>query len=151
VQVSRIPFVELYRSEYSGMVRVAWLIVGSGAVAEDVVQDAFVRVSRKYDSIDRPAAYLRVAVVNGCRNELRRTRRLSPEPPPEVLADQPSMIEILDGLRVLEHNQRAAIVLRYVDDCPDDEIARVLGVRPSTVRSLVHRGFTKLREVTDDE
>jgi RNA polymerase sigma factor (sigma-70 family) len=150
-QVSQVSFVELYRAEYAGMVRVAWLIVGSSAIAEEIVQDAFIRISRRYESLERPGAYLRVAVINGCRNELRRSKRMSPEPPPDVVADQPSMIELLDGLRVLDPKQRAAIVLRYVDDRPDDEIARLLGVRRATVRSLVRRGLIKLREASHDD
>ncbi len=133
------------------MVRVAWLIVGSSAVAEDLVQDAFVRMARRYDSIAHPPAYLRVAVVNACRNELRRTRRISPDPPPEGVASQPEMVELLDALRGLDRKQRAALVLRYVDDRPDEEIATILGVRRATVRSLVHRGLAKLRELTDDD
>jgi RNA polymerase sigma factor (sigma-70 family) len=149
-EVSQMSFVDLYRAEYAGMVRVAWLIVGSSAIAEEIVQEAFLRIARRHESLDRPGAYLRVAVINGCRNELRRSRRMSPEPPPDVVLEQPAMVDLLDGLRVLEPKQRAAIVLRYVDDRPDDEIAGLLGVRRATVRSLVHRGLLKLREVIHD-
>jgi RNA polymerase sigma-70 factor (sigma-E family) len=147
--LSRPTFADLYRSEYATMVRVAWLITGSPAQAEDLVQDAFVRVGRRYDRVRDPAAYLRVAVVNTCRNELRRTRRMSSAPLPErAVADQ-SMVELLDALTVLDHRQRTAIVLRFVDDRSDDDIASILGVRTATVRSLVFRGLAQLREVVE--
>jgi RNA polymerase sigma factor (sigma-70 family) len=149
VTLSRPTFADLYRSEYAKMVRVAWLIVGSSTVAEDLVQDAFVRVGRRYDRVREPSAYLRVAVINACRNELRRERKMSSSPLPEGVATDPSMIELLDAVAALDHRQRAAIVLRFVDDRSDDDIASILGVRRATVRSLVFRGLAELRKVVE--
>ena len=149
-QVSRTTFVGLYQAQFPQMVRVAWLIVGSAALAEDIVQDAFLRVSRRYDTIDRPEAYLRTAVVNGCRNELRRLRRLSPAPPPDSLVDDPELATIFDALASLNGRQRAVLVLRYVDDRSDEDIADLLGVRRSTVRSLVRRSLAALRETLQE-
>ena len=150
-QVSRTTFVGLYRAQFAHMVRVAWLIVGSSALAEDIVQDAFIRVAGRYDSIERPEAYLRTAVVNGCRNELRRLRRLSPEPPPEELTSDPELATIFDALSSLKGRHRAVLVLRYVDDRSDEDIAALLGVRRSTVRSLVRRSLGALREALQEE
>jgi RNA polymerase sigma factor (sigma-70 family) len=144
--VTEQTFAEFYSDEYRGMVRVAWLVVGSRAIAEELVQDAFMRVSRRFPTLDRPPAYLRTAVVNACRNELRRSRRLTSEPVPDRVAEQSSMVELLDSLRALDHRQRAAIVLRYVDDRTDRDIGHILGVREATVRSLIFRGLTKLRK-----
>jgi RNA polymerase sigma factor (sigma-70 family) len=149
VYMTRPTFAEFYRAEYAKMVRVAWLIVGSREAAEDLVQDVFLRVGRRYDSIDSPSAYLRVGVVNACRNELRRNRRLSSGPLPEVVTNDPETVELFEGLKLLDPKQRAALVLRYVDDRPYEEIADLLGVRLATVRSLVHRGLVRLREVTE--
>ena len=129
------------------MVRVAWLIVGSPVVAEDLVQDAFVRVGRRYDRVRAPEAYLRVAVVNACRNELRRAKSLPLSTVPELAAADPSTVELFDVLASLELRQRTAIVLRYIDGRSDDEIAAILGVRQATVRSLVFRGLAELRKV----
>ena len=56
-----------------------------------------------------------------------------------------------DTLRRLPRKQRVALVMRYYADQPDDEIAAILGVRPATVRSLIHRGLIALREETRDE
>ncbi|MGZ4671715.1 MAG: sigma-70 family RNA polymerase sigma factor [Ilumatobacteraceae bacterium] len=145
--MSCIPFAELYRTEYAGMVRVAWLIVGSRVVAEDLVQDAFVRVGRRYHRVREPAAYLRVAVINACRNELRRSKPLPLSSVPELAAADPSTVELFDVLASLELRQRTAVVLRYIDGRSDDEIAAILGVRQATVRSLVFRGLAELRRV----
>ena len=145
IGVSRMSFAELYRSEYSAMVRVAWSIIGSKTAAEDLVQDAFVRVGQRYDAIRQPGAYLRRAVVNGCRNELRRNKFRSSVSVPERVSLDVSTVAILDALGVLDVRQRTAIVLRYIDDRPDDEIAVLLGVRRATVRSLIFRGLQRLR------
>lgn len=132
------------------MLRMATLLVGSAAVAEEIVQDAFVVVSRRWSSLDRPGAYLRTTVVNGCAQVLRRRdaegRALAARlPAPEV--ELPSrLIELRDALDRLDERQRILVVLRYFVDIPDDEIADVLGVRPSTVRSLAHRALKVLRK-----
>lgn len=80
-------FEELYRAHWDPMVRLATLLVDRPAVAEELVQEASVRVERAYDQLDAALAYLRAAVVNRCRNHLRRVsleRRHRPEPPLEV-------------------------------------------------------------------
>ena len=149
IKLSRTTFAELYRAEYVRMVRVAWLVVGSSTVAEDLVQDAFVRVGRRYDRIREPAAYLRVAVINACRNELRRTKPLPLGSVPELAAADASTVELFDVLASLALRQRTAIVLRFIDGRSDDEIAAILGVRQATVRSLVFRGLAELRKVIE--
>ena len=58
----------LYRSQWTPMVRLAWLMLGSREVAEDVVQDAFIRVASSWQRVQSPVAYLRTAVVNGARD-----------------------------------------------------------------------------------
>lgn len=128
------------------MVRLAYLVVGSEAVAEELVQDAFVAVHRHWGTIANPGGYLRTSVVNACRSHQRRTglerrRQPRPAPPAELGAD-----ELWDALAQLPRNQRAALVLRYYEDAPEADIAAALGVRPTTVRSLVHRGLAQLRK-----
>lgn len=151
LSADRSSFDDLYRDEYVHMVRLAWMIVGGREIAEDLVQDAFTRMTSRYGSIEHPAAYLRVAVVNACRNELRRGRRVSRIAPTDAVVMQPEFVELFDGLKSLGDRHRAAIMLRYVDDRSDEEIARLLGVRRASVRSLVRRGLAQLREVIDDD
>jgi len=79
-------------------------------------------------------------VVNQCRSwrrrrTLERARRPAPVDHAELVAD-----ELWDVLATLPHRQRAAVVLRFYEDLPDEEIAHLLGCRPATVRTSVHRG-----------
>ncbi|MEM8707937.1 MAG: sigma-70 family RNA polymerase sigma factor [Actinomycetota bacterium] len=141
---------DLWRREYPVMVRLARALVDSPDRAEEIVQDAFAHTLRKFDTLDRPGAYLRTSVVNGARGELRKRevrRRLSP---PTTPASTPAQDEYLaDALAGLSPKRRIVLVLRFYADMPDDEIAEHLGVRPATVRSLAARGLADLREVID--
>ncbi len=141
---------ELYRREYVPMVRLAHLITGSNEVAEDVVQEAFVRMYRNWDRADQPGAYLRTIVVNGCRTWHRR-RRLERErlPRPGSAGVDAEVHELLDALARLGVRQRTALVLRFYLDMSEAEVAQVLGCRPGTVKSLVHRGLRQLEEVIE--
>jgi RNA polymerase sigma factor (sigma-70 family) len=140
----------LFVAEYEAMVRVAFLIVGSRADAEDVAQDAFARVHLRGDRVDRPGAYLRRCVVNGALDVLRRrkladrVRALRAEDSTALGAD-----ELSDALAALPDRQRAALVLRYYQGLSEREVAEALGVRPGTAKSLVHRGLANLREVIE--
>lgn len=67
---------ELFAAEREGMVRMATLLVESAAMAEEIVQDSFIAVRERWNEIDRPGAYLRTTVVNGCSASLRRRAAL---------------------------------------------------------------------------
>jgi len=140
---------DLFRHRYQPMVRLAYLLTGSNEIAEELVQDAFVQVHRRWAQAREPAAYLRVAVVNNCRSHHRRRfleRARRPRPRSEVL-DAPD--ELWDALGRLVHRQRVALVLKFYEDLSETEIAEALGVRPGTVKSLVHRGLAELRKVVE--
>ena len=143
-------FDQLYEREYAPMLRIAVLLVDSREQAEEAVHDAFARVYERWAKLDRPGAYLRTCVVNRCRDVQRRRRfeRGSPaagrEPSSELGAD-----ELLDALRELPPKRRAALVLRYYEDLSEADIAKALGVRPGTVKSLLSRGLQQLREVIE--
>ena len=141
----------VYAAAYRDLLRVAFVLTGSGAAAEDVVHDVFCRVGPRIAQLDNPAAYLRVAVVNHCRSLHRRlVRAPRPELPREVVLDT-GLTELRDALQALPVRQRTAIVLRYLCDLPEAEIADILDCRPTTVRTLVHRGLADLRtRMTDD-
>ena len=139
----------LFVLERVPMVRLATLIVGSRAIAEEVVQDAFASVSERWNGLERPGAYLRTTVVNGCSQTLRRRsvedrHRLDTL---EITGEIPErLIELRGALDRLTDRQRIVMVLRYFVDIPDEEIAQMLDVRPSTVRSLAHRALAVLRK-----
>ena len=137
---------DLFQEQYTPMVRLARLMTGSTEVAEDLVQDTFVRMHDHWARAEHPKAYLRASVVNACRSWHRRRdleRRHRSDAAETATLE---VRELSDALEALPYRQRAAIVLRYYEDAPEAEIARLLGCRRGTVASLLHRGLAKLRE-----
>lgn len=141
-------FHDFYSAQYAPMVRLARGLVDTSECAEEIVQDAFVRVYERRDRLDEPVRYLRTAVVNGARSELRRRevrrriglRQRVASPPAE--RDYP-----IDALDSLAPKRRTALVLRFYAQLSEREIAEAMGVRPGTVKSLVSRGLADLRGV----
>lgn len=143
--------VTLYRAEYAPMVRLAYGMLGRRSEAEEVVQEAIVHLRDHWTDADRPSAYLRRSVVNGCISVLRRRSvadRHAYDPPPSDAPDR--LVELRDVLLRLPERQRAAIVLRHLAGLHDEEIAATLGVRRSTVRTLVARGLATMHEEIND-
>jgi RNA polymerase sigma factor (sigma-70 family) len=152
--LSDLTFDDLYRTEYDGMVRVAYLMVGEPQAAEEIVQDAFVATHVRWRRLASPGGYLRTCVMNKCRDRLRRRTRFAALIPllanrrdAEDTSNQPSGagVELHDVLLALPLRQRAAIVGRFYCGWDDQTLAEALGVRPATVRSLIHRGLSALR------
>ena len=143
---------DLYRERFGQLVRLAALMTGSTAVAEEIAQDAFIRCHRVLPTVEQPAAYLRAAVVNGCRSFHRRRKfALGMWPRTGVLPESvdPELHELTDVLQVLPERQRTVLVLRYYADLSESEIAEVLGCRPGTVKSLAHRGLARMRALIE--
>lgn len=143
-------FDGLFAAKRVPMVRLATLLVGSPAIAEEVVQDAFTSVNERWDDVEYPGAYLRTSVVNGCAQVLRRRtieQRYTAARVEVADSEIPEqLIELRSALDRLTDRQRLVVVLRYFADLPDEEIAEALGVQPSTVRSLSHRAVAALRK-----
>ena len=140
----------LYRDRYEPMVRLAALLTRDVSVAEEIVQDAFVATHAKWAAVREPRAYLRTAVVNRCRSWARR-QHLERDRRQQTVAEVAHLAadELWDALDRLPERQRSAIVLRFYEDLPDDEIAALLGCRPATVRTAIHRGLRFLRKEID--
>ena len=140
-------FSTLYRESYAAMLRLAFLLVGDRHVAEEVVQDAYAKVLVRWASLDEPAAYRRVSVVNRSR-DVHRRRRLADRLALLARRDDvdPTPDPLWDALGRLPTRQRAALILRFYEELPVREVADLLGVREGTVKSLVHRGLARLRE-----
>ena len=145
----------LYQSHAVGLIRLAYLILGDRPSAEDAVQDAFCGLYRHWDRLadpDRALAYVRTAVLNGCRSALRRRalgRRLTTYQPPGASAEAAALTneerqEVMRAVRRLPARQREALVLRFYLDLPEPEIARIMGLRPGSVRSATHRALKAL-------
>jgi RNA polymerase sigma factor (sigma-70 family) len=147
-EASRAALVSLYDQERAAMLRLACLLVGSRAIAEEVVQDAFLAVGERWSEIERPGAYLRTAVVNRCRSVLRRraTERRYARFDATVVHAPTELVELRAALGRLPERARAVVVLRYFVDLADADIASVLGCRVATVRSIAHRSLRSLRK-----
>lgn len=136
----------LFREERAGLVRLAFLLTSSSMVAEEIVQDAFERLQRRWGHVDSPGAYLRRSVVNGANSYHRRRaveRKHPAEPLPAVLP--PEIDEMWDLIQRLSPKRRTVLVLRFYEDLSVDQAAEVMGVRPGTVKSLTHRALESLR------
>lgn len=139
-----------YDAHARQLVRVAFVLTGSAATAEDVVHDVFVQAANKIADVREPLPYLRTAVVNRCRSLHRRTKSAPlPERGHNTELDI-GLIDLRDSLAALAPKQRTAIVLRYLCDLGDADIAATLGVRQATVRSLIFRGLRELRTAMSD-
>jgi len=136
---------EVYATTYRQLLRVAFLLTGSAATAEDVVHDVMCSVGPRLATLEQPAVYLRVAVGNRGRSLHRRAQRAPlPDRPFDAQLD-PGLTELRDELGRLPVKQRTAIVLRYLCDLSHADIATTLDCREATVRSLIHRGLHDLR------
>lgn len=142
----------LYQASAVGLIRLAWIMLGDRPSAEDVVQEAFCDLYRRWDLLakaDSALYYVRSWVLNGCRSVLRRrvVRRTSVEyqlpaiSPEAVVFKGEERVELIRALGRLPDRQREALVLRFYLDLSDEEISRVMGIRQSTVRSNAHRGL----------
>ncbi|MDE0654800.1 MAG: SigE family RNA polymerase sigma factor [bacterium] len=144
-----VDFDEFYRAEYAPMVRLARGLVDTSESAEEIAQDAFAAVFERWGQLDAPGGYLRTAVVNGARSELRKRevrRRVGLGRPPQPTAERDYLLDALDRLPV---KRKTALVLRYYAGLSEREIAETMGVRPGTVKSMVSRGLAELREVIE--
>jgi RNA polymerase sigma-70 factor (sigma-E family) len=149
-------FEDFVRTGGPSLLRYAHLLCGDADRAEDLVQETLLKVHTRWvrggaGGIDAPLAYSRRAVTN---EYLSWRRRLTNHEVPAVLPDRagtPPSDEVDDRdlvwsvIRDLPRRQRVVLVLRYYEDLPDREVAAVLGLRESSVRSLAARAFATLR------
>ena len=155
IDVNRFVVV-LFEQEGSSLVRLARLFVDDRNAAEDLVQEAFIRLARNVGRIEdrtKAAAYLRSIVLNLARDHNRRglvslrhqlpfdDRRASVEDEIALRDDQRRVIE---ALRDLPHRQRDCLVLRYYHELGIDDIAATLGVSPNSVKTHLRRGLAAL-------
>jgi RNA polymerase sigma-70 factor (sigma-E family) len=153
---------ELYRAHHRSLVRLAALLILDAAIAEDVVQDAFVAMHGAWPRLrDRARAlgYLRQSVVNRSRSLLRQhsaAARHAPGPPSDApgarhtgtaVLERSAVVAVLGGL---PPRQREALVLRYYADFSEADIAKAMGVSRGAVKSHTLRGLSVLRKVLEE-
>lgn len=138
---------EIYRRLWPGLVRLARLLTGSQALAEDLAQDAFVGLLKARD-VEHPEAYLRRSIVNLATNSGRRVRRerLHLEATRAQDTEEPSVDDLWPMVKRLPTRQRAAVVLRYYLDLSEADTAKAMGCRPGTVKAHLSKALTHLRK-----
>jgi RNA polymerase sigma-70 factor (sigma-E family) len=145
----------LYQAHALGLTRLAHVMLGDKPSAEDVVQEAYCGLYRNWARLADPAAalpYLRASVLNGCRSVIRwRRLRASKTLYEPAAASAESVVltgeehrSVLAALRKLPARQREVLTMRFYLHVSDEEIAQVMGISPSTVRSTSHRALAAL-------
>jgi RNA polymerase sigma factor (sigma-70 family) len=136
----------LYGRQRQSMVRLARLLTGSFEIAEELVQEAFIKLQLAPTVAENPDSYLRTIVTNlswGHLRRLRLERALRPED--RIVVPAPELDETWAVVCRLPFRQRAVLALRYYEDLPEAEIAQILGCRVGTVKSAHHRALATLR------
>jgi RNA polymerase sigma-70 factor (sigma-E family) len=153
--VDDAEFREFFASEYARLCWLGFLLTGSGAEGEELAQEALVRIWWRWRLGRRPtdpARYARRVLVNRRRSVLRRAaveaRSLGRARPAEMAppADSERGLVLWEAVQALPARQRAVVVLRYKEDLPEAEVARLLGLPVGTVKSASHRALARLRQ-----
>lgn len=144
----RTEFEWIFRSRYASVLRTTSLILHDRGRAEEVTQDAFLRLYERWRSVEgveHPEAWVRRVAVRAAQ----RTRLRSAGVPED---DQPSWdhlpdVDLARAVAALAPQQRAAVALFYLDDLPVEEVAHHLGVSASTVKQHLFRARTRLAAI----
>ena len=163
---AEVAVTALYQAHALGMIRLAHIMLGDRASAEDVVQEAFCGLYRRWSALadtGKAIAYVRSSVLNGCRTVLRHETRArdradgqQPAPPPGISAEAAAISieerqQVLRALRRLPPRQREALVLRFYLDLSAEESAATMGIGPGSVRSAIHRGLESLGRMLQEQ
>ena len=155
----------LYQVHAVGLIRLAVIMTGDRQAAEDVVQEAFCGLFRRWAHLadkDKALSYVRSCALNGCRSELRRRirneRRAARDtvPADAESAEYAALVgeehrEVLAALRRLPDRQREALVLRFYLDLSEPEVAAAMGISPGTVKSTTSRALAALGRLLEGD
>jgi RNA polymerase sigma-70 factor (sigma-E family) len=155
VAVDDAEFSEFFASQYAQLCWLGLLLTGSRAEAEELAQEALARTWWRWKLVRRPedpGSYARRVLVNRHRSLLRRAaveaRWLARSRAEEVAlpAGDERALVLWQAVQALPARQRAVLVLRFREDLPEAEVARLLGLPLGTVKSLGHRAVARLRQ-----
>jgi len=159
---ARRAVTALYEAHALGLIRLGVVMLGDRAAAEDVVQEAFCGLYRRWHAlsdIEKAPSYVRSSVINGCRSALRRRVRqpvgFAGDRPGES-AESVALVseehrQVLAAIRRLPDRQREALVLRYYLDLGEEDIARTMRISRGTVKSTTSRALAALGRILGEQ
>jgi RNA polymerase sigma-70 factor (ECF subfamily) len=147
-------FRTFFEGEHRRLFKTLYFVTGDRAEAADLMQEAFLKLWERWDrigTIDDPRAYLFRVALNGSKMRARAARRASRRlvpigPAPDPYDDVDIREDVRRMLLTLSPRQRAALVLLDLYGYGSQDAARIMGIRPSTVRALATQGRAVLRE-----
>jgi RNA polymerase sigma-70 factor (ECF subfamily) len=147
---SAVDLDALFRDESDGVFRTLFAFTGGRAdIAEEATAEAFARAIAQGDRLRDPLAWIYRVAFRIAIDEVRRERHQAA--PAEGEVAPPELSGLVEALRALSPNQRAAVVLRHVGDLDPDEVARRMGCSRATVRVHLYRARTRLRDLLREE
>lgn len=157
--VATATFEDFFHQQHRGLYGALWLLTRDHGEAEELMQDAFLKVLERWDRIrdlEDPVGYLYRTAMNLFRSRRRRVamalrRVVRPQPVQDGLADVEEREVVARALAPLTPRQRAAVVLVDVLELTSEEAGEVLGIKASTVRVLAARGRAVLKKEMNDE
>ncbi len=148
-----LAFEAIYTTELTAITRVAHLIVRNRAVAEEIAQEAFIRLYDHFADVRNPPGFLRTAAVrlaitwrNRHRMERERLALVSPPRTAEGRTAEPPVDETWEALGRIKPERAAVLVLRFYEDLSYAQIGRIVGAGAATVRSRTRRALVDLRK-----
>lgn len=146
-------FAAFFADEHEGLLRLLYFVTGNRADAAELTQEAFLKMWERWDTVEEtqdPRAYLFRVALNGSRMRARAARRaarrlVTPASSIDPYEDADLRQDVRTMLRSLAPRQRAALVLLDMYGYDSREAARIMGIRPSTVRALASQGRAVLR------
>src|SRR6516225_4408969 len=140
-------FAEFVATRSRQLIRLAYVLTGDQHAAEDLLQNALVKAAAHWGRIHTaPEAYVRRIMyreqVNWLRLRARRRETAMAQVPEPLAGDEAASV---DALLALPPRRRAVLVLRYLEDLPESQVAEIMGCSIGTVRSQSHRAVAQLR------
>ena len=151
VRARHRDFDAFYGSNWADVYRPLAVTLRNPDLAADAVEEAMARAYRSWGKVrgyDNPAGWVYRVALNWATSQLRKTRREvhGHAPIDAAVAVTPPDVDLYEALGHLDVKHRAAVVLRYLLDWSEDDVAFALGIRNGTVKSRLHRALHKLRE-----
>ncbi|GAA4905674.1 RNA polymerase sigma-70 factor (sigma-E family) [Nonomuraea thailandensis] len=152
-------FAEFVATRSDSMIRLAYVLTGDQHAAEDLLQTALAKTVAHWRRIrTNPEAYVRRVMYHEQVGRWRSPRwgreRVVQELPERPVGDRTGEVEtrvtLAQALRALPARKRAVLVLRYYEDLPESEVARIMGCSVGTVRSQTHQAIVRLRELVGE-